>query len=93
MFLLQEKQDNLLEWIRMCSLCLKPGSNLMQVFIEEEKHLLKKISVLEWDGFPPVLAFMSCNFNIVENKTVTALFADILIYLIRLIMQHLTRGP
>lgn len=83
----------LFEWIKMCSLCLKPGSNLMQIFTEEEKHLLKKISVLEWDRFPPVLVFMSCNFNTVENKAVTALFADLLIDLIRLIMQHLTRGP
>lgn len=83
----------LFEWIKMCSLCLKPGSNLTQIFTEEEKHLLKKISVLEWDRFPPVLVFMSCNFNTVENKAVTAVFADLLIDLIRLIMQHLTRGP
>lgn len=40
-----------------------------------------------------MLVFMSCNFNTVENKAVTALFADLLIDLIRLIMQHLTRGP
>lgn len=62
-----------------------PDQTLCKSLLKRKNICLKK-SVLERDRFPPVLAFMSCNFNTVENKAMTALFADILIYLIRLIM-------